>query len=120
MDWYTFKGHTRQYLAELNKNKKVLEYCLFQPGLFTNYFTLPYPSTTHVKAIETQFDFENRRAIIREGAESDHLTFTTVKDLANVVARAVDYQGEWPVTGGIRGSRISIKEFLALGEEIRG
>jgi hypothetical protein len=32
----------------------------------------------------------------------------------------VDYQGEWPVVGGIRGSRISTKELLALGEEIRG
>ncbi|KAG9196432.1 hypothetical protein G6011_01553 [Alternaria panax] len=120
MDWYTFKGYTRQYLAELNKDKKIIEYCLFQPGLFTNYFTLPYKSTKHVKALESQFDFEKRRAIVREGADDDYLTLTTVEDLANVVARAVDYKGEWPVMGGIRGSRIPIKEFIALGEELRG
>ena len=66
------------------------------------------------------YDFENRRAIMREGGDDDTIVLTTVQDLAGVVARAIDYEGEWPVVGGIRGSRISIKELVALGEEIRG
>ncbi|CAN9099166.1 unnamed protein product [Alternaria alternata] len=119
LDWYTFKAHTRQYLTELNSGKKVIEYCLFQPGLFTNYFT-PYPSTKHIKPLETQWDFAKRRAILREGSDNDYVTLTTADDLSNVVVRAVDYPGEWPLVGGIRGSRISIKELIALGEEIRG
>lgn len=120
MDWYTFKGHARQYLADLNKDKKVIEYCLFQPGLFTEYFTFPYMSTKYIKPLEMPWDFQNRRAILREGSDDDYLTLTTVADLGNVVARAVDYPGEWPIVGGIRGSRISIKEFISVGEEIRG
>ncbi|OWY48027.1 NmrA-like family protein [Alternaria alternata] len=119
LDWYAFKAYTRQYLAELNRDRKVIEYCLFQPGLFTNYFT-PYPSTKHIKPLEMQWDFVKRRAILREGSDNDYITLTTAEDLRNVVAHAVDYSGEWPVSGGIRGSRISIKEFIALGEEIRG
>jgi hypothetical protein len=106
-------------LTELNSGKKVIEYCLFQPGLFTNYLT-PYPSTKHIKPLETQWDFAKRRAILREGSDNDYVTLTTADDLSNVVARAVDYPGEWPLVGGIRGSRISIKELIALGEEICG
>lgn len=66
------------------------------------------------------YDFENRRAIMREGGDDDTIVLTTVQDLAGVVARAIDYEGEWPVVGGVRGSRISIKELIALAEEIRG
>jgi hypothetical protein len=120
MDWYTYKEHARQYLAELNKEKRVIEYCLFQPGLFTDYFAIPYMSTKHLTALETQWDFEKRRAILRQDSDEDYLTLTTVADLANVVASAVDYEGEWPIVGGIRGSRMSTKEFISLGEEIRG
>jgi hypothetical protein len=120
MDWYSFKIRIREYLAEINKDKKVIEYCLFQPGLFTNYFTAPYKSAEHLAPLNMMYDFQNRRAIMREGGDDDLITLTTVQDLAGVVARAVDYKGEWPVVGGIRGSRISIKELLALGEEIRG
>lgn len=70
--------------------------------------------------METPFDFENRRALVRDGGENDRLTFTTVQDVANVVARAVDFEGEWPVVGGIRGADVSIGELIALGEKLRG
>ncbi|KAI4918271.1 hypothetical protein J4E90_002654 [Alternaria incomplexa] len=120
MDWYSFKISIREYLAEINKNKKVIEYCLFQPGLFSNYLTVPYKSAEHLTPLHVMWDFQNRRAILREGGDDDTITLTTVQDLAGVVARAVDYEGEWPVVGGIRGSRISVKELIALGEELRG
>jgi hypothetical protein len=70
--------------------------------------------------METPFDFENRRAILRSGGNNDYITLTTVQDLANVVARAVDYEGEWPVIGGIRGTNITIERLMSLGEELRG
>ncbi|KAI8680328.1 NmrA domain-containing protein [Fusarium keratoplasticum] len=118
--WYAFKEETRKYLAELNKDKKVLEYCLFQPGIFTNYMTFPYNSSKHVDLFEVPINFHQRRAIIVEGGEDDVITVTTAQDLAKVVALAVEYEGEWPLVGGIRGANITVSELIKLGEKIRG
>jgi len=90
------------------------------PGLFTNYFTYPYKSAKHFRAFETQIDFNKRRALTLDGGHDARITLTTVQDLANVVARAVEYEGEWPAVGGIRGTELSIGQLLALGEEVRG
>lgn len=65
------------------------------------------------------FDLENKRAIVIEGHDFV-MTFTTVQDLAGVVAEAVDYDGEWPVTGGIRGNRVTVSQILKIGERVRG
>jgi hypothetical protein len=70
--------------------------------------------------MELPFDFNNRRAILLDGGDENALTLTTVQDLANVVAKAIDFEGEWPTIGGIRGTTTSIKELIALGEKIRG
>jgi hypothetical protein len=121
MPWYTYKSSTRRYLKDINKDEKVLEYCLFHPGLFTDYSTpRPYISATHLQPLDTPFDFEHRRFLMREGSDEDTITFTTVQDLANIVARAIEFEGEWPIVGGIRGTQLSIRSILALGEEIRG
>ncbi|OOF98858.1 hypothetical protein ASPCADRAFT_162634 [Aspergillus carbonarius ITEM 5010] len=120
LSWYAYKGETRRYLEELNKDKKVLEYTLFQPGLFVNYLTHPYQSSRHVHSIETPFDFAKRRAILLDGSDNNRLVFTAVQDVANVVARAIDFEGEWPVVGGIQGTNVSIAQLIALGEKLRG
>ena len=71
-------------------------------------------------------DFQHRRAIVLDGDDGggdgtdDRIALITVKDLAAVVARAVEYEGEWPVVGGIRGCELSVGEIIRLGEEIRG
>jgi hypothetical protein len=65
-------------------------------------------------------DFNKRRALTLDGGDDDRITLTTVQDLANIVALAVEYEGEWPVVGGIKGTEISIGELLALGEKVRG
>jgi hypothetical protein len=120
LGWYDYKATIREYLKELNKDKKVLEYSLFQPGIFTNYMTHPYDSTKHITPLEVPFDFNKRRALILEGGEDNHACFVTVQDLSNVVARAVEFEGEWPVIGGIRGTEMSVGQLIALGEKIRG
>ncbi|KAF2656517.1 NAD(P)-binding protein [Lophiostoma macrostomum CBS 122681] len=124
MSWYTYKGDMRRYLKELNKDQKVIEYSLFQCGMFTNYFTRPYPSSKHIMMMEAIIDLEKRRAILIEGGDNAIVTLTTVQDVAGVVARAVEYEGEWPEIGGIKGtdmaSEPTIGELVAFGEKIRG
>jgi hypothetical protein len=90
------------------------------PGLFTNYLTHPYKSAKHLTIFETPWDFGGRRMLVREGGEGDCITFTTVRDMAEVVARAVEYTGEWPVQGGVAGTKVSIARLVELGEKIRG
>jgi hypothetical protein len=66
-------------------------------------------------------DFQNRRAIVVDGrAESTIMTLTTVQDLAAVVARAVEHNGEWPKIGGISGNKITVSQILSIGQKIRG
>jgi hypothetical protein len=64
-------------------------------------------------------DFQNRRAIVVEGHDAI-MTLTTVQDLAEVVARAVEYDGEWPMIGGISGNRVPFSRILEIGEKVRG
>ncbi|KFX89807.1 hypothetical protein O988_08484 [Pseudogymnoascus sp. VKM F-3808] len=113
------KGDIRDYLQKVNENGKILEYCLFQPGLFLNYLASPHKTAKHVAPLNTMFDFENRRAVVVDGYDFI-MTFTTVQDLARVVAQVVDYDGEWPAIGGIRGNRVSVSQILKIGERVRG
>jgi len=64
-------------------------------------------------------DFQNRRAIMVDGHDSI-MTLTTAQDLAAVVARAVEYEGEWPVIGGICGNKVTVSQILEIGESVRG
>lgn len=98
----------------------MLEYCLFVPGLFTNYLAYPFQSAKHVRVFEQPFNLYKRRALIPEGGEDCVMSFTTVQDFARVIALAVEYEGEWPVDGGITGGRMTIGELIAMGEKIRG
>ena len=71
---------------------------------------MPFPS---------QFDFANRHALVVDGFD-DKVTFTTARDLAEVVARAIEFKGEWPVTGGINGTTVNSAQVVALGEKVTG
>ena len=64
-------------------------------------------------------DFQNRRGIVVDGHDTI-MTYTTVQDVATVVARAVDLDGEWPIVSGIRGNRVSVSNLLEIGEKVRG
>lgn len=137
MGIYGFKDEVRRYLAEVNEHEKVcfpmlgifgldvdrniqrLEYCLFQPGFFTNYFGYPYSTAKHFSMSATYVDFETRRALLVDDGDYK-ISLTTVQDMAGVVAEALDYSGQWPTVGGFSGSEITLAELIQLGEEIRG
>lgn len=99
---------------------KVLEYILFQPGLFLDYLASPYKTAEHVEPLDSIFDYQNCRAILVDGHEDAIMTLTTVADLAGVVARAIDHEGKWPEIGGIRGNRVTVSQVVEIGEKIRG
>ena len=139
MPWWTGKDKITEYLKKVNENEKakmpsytphdsnlflpcsfqVLEYTLFQPGLFLEYLAFPYQTAKHLEPLNTMIDFQNRRAIVVDGHDSI-MTYTTVQDLAAVVTRAVDLDGEWPVIGGINGNRVPISQVLQIGEKVQG
>ncbi|CAI6304622.1 unnamed protein product [Periconia digitata] len=120
MPWYTSKSAIRTYLSDLNNPVQRIEYCLFHVGLFTNYFAAPYKTSAHVHPFQMQWDFHGRRALVVDEAGGGRINLVTVKDFADVVKRAVEYEGEWPVVGGMKGDVLSVEELVALGEEIRG
>ncbi|CAJ2504906.1 Uu.00g123000.m01.CDS01 [Anthostomella pinea] len=116
MAWYAGKIEITRYLENLNKEKKVIEYTRFQIGAFMNYLGHPHQTSTHVATLPFAFDFEKQHATLLEGSLDDVIVWTTVQDIAGVVARAVEYEGEWPAVGGIRGSPVTMREMLRLGE----
>ncbi|KAI1085985.1 NAD(P)-binding protein [Rostrohypoxylon terebratum] len=120
MDWLRVKVNIREYLEEVNRKEQVLEYTLFQPGLFLDYLAYPYKTSKYVDQLQTVFDFQNRRAIVVEGHEDAIITLTAIADIAKIVARAVEYEGTWPKIGGIRGNRVTFSQILEIGEKIRG
>ncbi|QKX56215.1 uncharacterized protein TRUGW13939_03316 [Talaromyces rugulosus] len=116
---YASKDQIHEYLQELNAEKTVLEYCLFQPGTFTNYLAYPLQTADHLYISCTYLDVVKKQALIIEDGEIWH-TYTTIQDTAKVVAKALSYPGKWPETGGIVGGRIKEKDLIKLAEEIRG
>lgn len=136
MSWWAGKESTRQYLRKVNENRKVrrryrtsmlnlsflqvLEYILFQPGLFLDYLAFPYKTAKHIDPLQTIFDYQNCRAVVVEGHENAIMTLTTAADIAAVVARVVDYKGAWPEIGGIRGNRVTFSRVIEIGERVRG
>ncbi|KAI1394465.1 NAD(P)-binding protein [Hypoxylon trugodes] len=120
MPWWQGKEIIREYLKEVNRKGDILEYTLFQPGLFLDYLAYPHKTSKHVDPLQTIFDFESRRAIVIDGYEGAIITLTTVADAATVIAQAVDYEGKWPTSGGIRGNRVTFSQVLGIGHRVRG
>jgi hypothetical protein len=79
----------------------------------------PHKTSTHITPLQLHWDFQNLRAIVLEDSD-DTITLTSAQDLAAVVARAVDFEGEWPIVGGINGNKVTVSQILKLGEKIRG
>ncbi|KAF5980755.1 hypothetical protein FCOIX_4659 [Fusarium coicis] len=116
---YQYKDEVRKYLEEVNSDQQKIEYCLFQPGVFTDYFGYPHATTKHFNISCMFADFQNRRAIITDGNDAP-ITLTTVQDMSRPVAHALEYNGVWPTRGGIQGTAFTVSELMALGDKLRG
>ncbi|CRG85304.1 hypothetical protein PISL3812_02403 [Talaromyces islandicus] len=90
---YASKDQIHEYLQQINAEKPVLEYCLFQPGTFTNYLAHPLQTADHLYISSTCLDVIKKQALIIEDGETWH-TYTTIQDTAKVVAKALSYPGE--------------------------
>ena len=100
--------------------RQVIEYTLFQPGWFLNYIAGERKTAKYIDPAPLLLvDHANRRARVA-GDLANKLSYTLVSDVANIVAKAIDYEGEWPTVGGINGQTLSIAEEIALGEKVRG
>lgn len=113
------RDDVRRYLEEVNRQRLILEYTCFQPGLFLDYFTYPMQSSKHLKVTQHYIDFDSRQAILIDGGDQP-VTFTLVDDLAKVVALAVEYEGVWPADGGVAGWQTTSAELVRIGESLRG
>lgn len=80
----------------------------------------PHKTIEHVQTIPFAIDIEKKQGIAIEGSLDDHITFTTVTDIAGVVAGALEYEGEWPIVGGIQGDRVTIGDLIKYGEDLKG
>ena len=98
---------------------QVLEYTLFQPGLFLNYFSYPHKSAEHLTLFPMPIDVSGCRAIILRDTRAQ-ITLTTVQDVAGVVAEAIDYEKQWPEVSGMRGNQILVSDFIKICEKVRG
>lgn len=99
---------------------KVLEYSRFQVGNWIDYISHPHPLSKHVATLDFLYNFTEGTAIAVEESQDKEITFTSTPDIAKVVVRAVDYEGEWPVIGGISGDRVTPRNILEIGEKIYG
>ncbi|SCO91229.1 related to 2`-hydroxyisoflavone reductase [Fusarium oxysporum] len=113
-----YKVQTRQYLENLNKNGKVLEYCLFTPRIFMDYLSPPEKlSERNLSHSGLFIDFDKCRAVLPEEMDAV-VSFTAIDDFTAIVSEALEYKDEWPVIGGISGNKLTISDLLQLGERI--
>lgn len=82
-------------------------------------YLAPQGTTKHLRPMELWIDFANRRAIDLDGKHGN-FTLTTMNDVANVVARAIEYEGEWPVIGGIHGLNSTTPKLIEICSKIQG
>ncbi|THV44292.1 hypothetical protein BGAL_0679g00030 [Botrytis galanthina] len=116
---YEGKDRIYDYLREINKEKRILEFTLFQCGLLLNYFSYPHTSAKFMQIFPMPIDVENCRAIIHKDTKA-RITLTSVQDLARIVTKAVDYEGAWPEVSGVCANQMRILDFIGLCEKIRG
>jgi hypothetical protein len=65
-------------------------------------------------------DIEKCHALVLSGSLTDKITFTAARDIGKVVARAIEYEGKWPLVGGVSGTQISFEDLIRIGERVRG
>ncbi|KAK7229823.1 hypothetical protein V2G26_001993 [Clonostachys chloroleuca] len=118
--WNAGKVEIRCYLQQLNREKKVLEYSCFQVGILMDYLGHPHRVSKYLTTMPVTVDIEKCHALVLSGSLTDKITFTAARDIGKVVARAIEYEGEWPLIGGVSGNQISFEDLIRIGERVRG
>jgi hypothetical protein len=116
---YANKDVIARYLAEINAEKQVLEYCLFQPSMFMDYFAHPYAPSAQLITWPFFVDPQDRRAMVLDDGDQPFVLTTTADDAA-IMTLAIEDPRPWPAIGGICGAVTCINEILALAQKIRG
>ncbi|XP_014560864.1 hypothetical protein COCVIDRAFT_88297 [Bipolaris victoriae FI3] len=119
---YVVKDEVRSYLEDLDAKGELkgMQYCLFQPSIFMDYFAHPYPLEPDLITWPFFIDFENRRAMLLDEGDQP-IVLTAMQDDAVILAKALkDTERPWPKLGGIRGCQTTINELIALGKKLRG
>ncbi|KAF9738522.1 hypothetical protein PMIN07_004272 [Paraphaeosphaeria minitans] len=120
---YENKDIIAKYLAELNEKGELggMQYCLFQPSIFMDYFAHPNPLSPNLITWPFFLDFERRRAMVLDDG-TQPLVLTAIADISSLLNRALcsPLAEAWPTVGGMRGARTNINELLALGRKLRG
>jgi hypothetical protein len=118
---YANKDAIAEYLHNLKQENKLggLQYCLFQPSVFIDYFAHPHSLSPHLHTWPFFVDYENRRAIILDDG-TQPIVLTAVSDVSELLALALDDPKPWPAVGGIQGAQTNINELFELGKKIRG
>lgn len=118
---YANKDLVAEYLASLKEKGELgdMEYCLFQPSVFMDYFAHPYPLSPGLGTWTFFLDFENRRAIVLDEGD-DPIVVTAISDISQILGRALADSSPWPAVGGMRGCVTSINELLDIGKRVRG
>ncbi|KAF2275223.1 NmrA-like family protein-like protein [Westerdykella ornata] len=119
---YAPKDRTAAYLSSLNTPTPKLNYCLFHPSIWMDYFAHPYPLSPNLITWPFFIDPHTRHAILfdDEAHNTAPLVVTAISDVSYILALALDDASPWPSEGGIRGARTSIAELFALAQRIRG
>lgn len=66
------------------------------------------------------YNFTKGTAIAAEEILDKEVSFTSTPDIAKVVTKAVDHEGEWPVIGGISGDKVTHRKLIEIGGQIYG
>ncbi|CAI6338336.1 unnamed protein product [Periconia digitata] len=119
---YANKELIASYLATLPETSgpaPTLEYCLFQPSIFMDYFGHPYPLSPGLPTWSFFIDLAARRAVILD--HGDHpIVLTAVNDVSQILCLALSSTEPWPRVGGMRGALTTQNAILALGKKLRG
>jgi hypothetical protein len=118
---YANKDLIARYIHDMKEQNKLggLEYCLFQPSIFMDYFAHPYPLSPNLITWPFFIDFENRRAMVLDDG-TQPIVLTAISDISKMLSLALSDSNPWPNIGGMRGYQTTINELLALGKKLRG
>lgn len=98
-----------------------LQYCLFQPSVFLEYFAHGGRKEEGCGLMTWPFfiDFKARKAIL-VGDGRQVVGLSSVRDAGEILNLALGDERVWPREGGMCGGEVTCLELLELGKRVRG